>query len=533
MKLTRLAGLGRLLLAAVLMLAVWLLVVYVASRPALRKLVDLTPQNVNTVDPATEELLRELRDRGVEVEFHLFFPRIRGGGQTLAQQQQLAIVRRLQELTELLVRRYQWLGGESVEIVNHDLVSNIAATTEAAQAFEYKGPGSEVVVTVRQPGRERRFRKLSLTEDLAVIRLPGMQQNPGPAAQAQVPVLKQFLGEAQLSTAIKSLLVQGTPVIYFLNSYSKDLDFTNESIGKAYGSLVFALEKLGFETRVLNFARQRVVPRDASLVVVLEPRGEFTALDAQALFEYVRSGGRLFVNYSWSPQRDWNPTGGKLGELLGYEVGLPAVYHLIRDPAGRTGGRGLDGDPAVAKLELQLNSEHPVTRRLGSRPMEVANARALQGLPNPPDGVTIEPLLRTGPQAWLARPGPDGYPDLRAPRTRLSQFDVGLAFRVEPPEDPGADPAAGSRPQVGRVVLVSGEFCNNIGLPLFGDLAFNIMNWLAERDVLLDIQSNRYQPRQMKVQPQQVARVRTLLFQVVPALFLLGGLAVFFVRRRL
>ena len=82
-------------------------------------------------------------------------------------------------------------------------------------------------------------------------------------------------------------------------------------------------------------------------------------------------------------------------------------------------------------------------------------------------------------------------------------------------------------------MIVSGEFCNNLGLPSFGDLAFNIMNWLAERDVMLDIQSNRYQPRQMKVQPQQLERVKLLLIWIVPATFLGLGLIVFFVRRRL
>jgi hypothetical protein len=66
----------------------------------------------------------------------------------------------------------------------------------------------------------------------------------------------------------------------------------------------------------------------------------------------------------------------------------------------------------------------------------------------------------------------------------------------------------------------------------FGDLALNICNWMAERRVLLDIQGSRYEAKHLQLQPQQLARVRWLLVWGVPGTFLLLGLAVFFVRRR-
>ena len=161
--------------------------------------------------------------------------------------------------------------------------------------------------------------------------------------------------------------------------------------------------------------------------------------------------------------------------------------------------------------------------------MEVGAARELRPRPSPPGGITIEPLLATGTQGWLARPGPSGHPDNKAPQMQLSSFLVGAAIEVVP----DAEPAADKRPAKGRVIIVSGAFCNNAGIKLFGDLAFNICNWLAERKVLLNIQSNKYQPRQMRLQPQQTERVHTLLVQVVPSLFLVAGIVVFFVRRRL
>lgn len=524
---------ANLLVGALAMLAVWVLLVWVAARPALRRLLDLTPQQVNTVDPATEDLLRELRSQQVAVEFHLFFPALAGQAPDEESAQVLRIRDRLRSLTKFLLRRYQWLGGESVAIREYDLQSDLAKTREMAQAFGYTGEGDVVVVAATQPGRERRFRSLSLLSDLAEIDLPGLRPNVGPA-QAKVPTLRRYLGEVVLSSALKGLLVQGTPVCYLLRGYSRFLDTDSGVIGSAYGRFVNGLRRLGFDVRDLVFGREHVVPRDAALVVVLEPDAEFAEVDALALFDYVKRGGRLFLNYVWSPIESRNPDGGKLGELLGYTVGQSPVFHLIPDPGGRVGGPGLSGHPAVAKLQLDLSPSHEVTRRLalaGAR-LEVGGARPLDQRPGASSELLRSWILRTGPYGWLGRPGPDGQMDLQAPpQNLLGPFLVGLAIEV-PPTSAGDGKAGQDKPQSGQVVIVSGAFCNNSGVEAFGDLGYNICNWLAERRVLMDIQTRSYAARQMQVQPQQQERIRWLCVYGVPGLFLGCGLVVLYRRRR-
>ena len=110
MNVRRLGVWANLLVSAALALLVWALLVWVASRPGLRALVDLTPQRVNSVDPVTEELLLALRDEGAEVEFHLFRQQIGGRARNEAEQQVLAIRGRLLELTKTLLRRYVAIG---------------------------------------------------------------------------------------------------------------------------------------------------------------------------------------------------------------------------------------------------------------------------------------------------------------------------------------------------------------------------------------------------------------------------------------
>ncbi len=538
----RFGVLANLLATAVLMLVVWVMLVWVASRPALKSLIDLTPQGINSVDPVTEELLHDLRGKSAEIEFHLFFPPMPGTAQDEAQGQVLAIRTRLRDLTRLLLRRYQWLGGESVTIYDHDFYRDTQGTRDAAQAFDYQAAEIDtIVVAVRQKGGERRFRKLSLLADLAEIDQPAAR--PSPVPRATVPVLKDYKGEQAISSALKALLVQGKPVVYLLKSYSPPTLDLYGNRANAYGGFFEGLARQGFEVRELSLQSPGGVPADAALVVVLEPSKEFTDQDAQTLFAYLKRGGRLFVDYAFSPVDwttldSWNPRGGKLGELLGYQLTAQPVFHMIPDASGRSGGRGYDGAEGVSKLQLQVNSRHPVTRRIADaqRPLEVAGARAIVERTANDQGVSSEALLLTGPQGWLAVPDADGFPDLRAPQIALRQFCVGMAFQVATDGGQAAAPAAGTpaaaTPSTGQAIVVSGVFANNTGLPLFGDLAYNICNWMAERRVLLDIRGARYEARQLDLKEPQLARIGNLLVYGVPGAFLALGLLVFVIRRR-
>ena len=537
MKIRRFALFANLLLGGVLMLAVWVMVVWVASRPALKQLIDLTPQRVNSVDPVTTELLKELRAEKAEIEFHLFYQQYDGTGADDAQRQSLRIRERLVDVTRLLLRRYQYLGAESVKFTEHLPYTDTAAYREAALAFGYSASDHEtLVVAVRMPGKERRHRKLSLVSDLAVIDLPN-QPGTGPAKRMPVPVLKDYKGEAQITSALKSLLVQGTPVAYLLKGYSTAVGFGVSSAGD-YGGLLAKLQQVGFEVRELNFRETPRVPSDADVVLVIEPKREIAARDADLLFDYVKRGGRLFVNYSWSPIGDMNPTGGRLGELLGYELSERPVFHKIAD-VGRRAGGDFDGTDGVARLAIRANRLHPTTKRLAvsGQPFEVAFARQLRERAGAPQSVRREPLLSTGPKGWLAVMNNFNQPDNKAPRgITLREFLVGMAFEtdtIESDGDAASERAAAGRSSTGQVVVVSGVCCNNAGMRLgFGDFVVNVCNWMADRRVLLDIEGSSYQARYLQLQPQQLDRIWYLTVLWIPGAFLALGLGVWLRRRR-
>ena len=179
---------------------------------------------------------------------------------------------------------------------------------------------------------------------------------------------------------------------------------------------------------------------------------------------------------------------------------------------------------------MYVNPQHPTTRRIAQsgRPFEVATARALRERGGAPASVRREPLLRTGDQGWLAALGADGYPSFRAPGAALQSFDVGMAFEL----DVAPDQQRPNGPKTGVAVVVSGVFCNNAGMALFGDFALNCCNWMAERKALMDLKAPGYEARYLTLQPQQLDRVGWFVVWGVPGVFLLLGFVVFLRRRQ-
>lgn len=522
-------------IAAVLMLLVWVLVVWVASRPAFRVLIDMTPQNVNTVSATTEDLLKELRAEEAQVEFHLFQGELGAQAADERGAQALAIRRRVHELTSLLLLRYAALGGESVKVVQQDRYNDPTAYRETAQTFGYTAADEEaLIVAVTQKGKERRFRKLSLVSDLAVIDL-GNNQGQQPGKSSTLPVLKDYQGEKGISSALKTVLVQGTPIVYLIEGHSVSANIARRD--HRYNKLIEAMTRTGLDVRTLNLRKAGGVPVDAGMVMCLEPDREFLPGDAELLYAYLRRGGRLFINYAWSFTPDMNPTGGRLGELLGYELSRRPVFHRIADRG--QGGGSMDGTDGVTRLTLRMNRIHPTTRRMAEsgRTMETFMGRQVRQRRDKPKNVRLEELLQTRNEGWLGVMN-GNRPDFRSPAIKLRPFVVGMSCELDPvaaaPKDKG-NAAPGGQPQdtarSGRAIVIAGLFCNDSLFPHFGDLALNICNWMTERKVLLDIGTERYTMTKLEVQRPQYERIWRLQVLWVPGLFLVLGLLMWWRRR--
>lgn len=521
----RLLGWTNLLFGGVLMLAVWMLLVLVASRPGIKRVFDLSPGARFTVDPASQTLLAELAAQGKKVEFHVFFQALDAEHppQDAFQRQRWTILRSLQGLTYDLLTSYQSMGKGAVRAIYHSQ-GDIAGYREASEKYNV-GNGDWVVVEVLMPNAPPRSKRLNMIADLAAIETPGAQPGQPGVARNEMPVLKDYKGEEAISSGIKSLLVQGTPVLYVARGYGMDVDMlqaTNQGAG--YGLLWKSLESEGFQVRMTDLSRG--VPDDATAVAVIEPRQELPGPVAQALLAYVRRGGRLLLNYSYASVETWNPDGGELGQALGFRIGPDPVFHLIQNPNNPT-GPGLDRNRDVQRLPVVLNPQHPVTQPLvvSGRFLQLTQARSIE-LRKDAEGLRRDGLLQTGPFAWVAARPQDRTSFARPVDDRaLQPRDAGIAIELD-----GKDKAGNA--VTGLVVVLAGVLCNNEQLAINRDFGLNVFQWFADRKELVTVHGERYQAKRFQFGLEQLARVQWLLILVVPLLFLGLGILVAYRRSR-
>ncbi len=514
--LRRLAGRLNLILMGVLALVIWILVALLATRPSMKTLWDVSPQAQFTLTPETEELISDMRAKGLELEIDTFFSPLPRSANDVTQSHLINIQKRVRELTRDLLQQFAYLGGDAVKVVHYDLLTDIEAVRNRIGEIGQLRTQNTLVLSL---GKRRKV--LSVSLDLADIEFPQGQRQVAPGTRQALPTLKLYKGEEAISLAIRSLLVEGTPKVYFMSD-SSSVSLT-QATANSYSELMIALEKEGFELGILDLGGLRQVPADAAALAWMEPYRGLSPELAQVVHDYLRRGGRMLINYSFRNQPpDWNPRFENLGKLLGFEVGEELVCHLLPDNQA--------GVAQVQNLVLQASPVHPTTQplvRSGRRPV-LKVARELRALANPPQGVKVDNgYLVTGPGAWRApRVGPNGEVTYQSParQSDFSQISVGASIDIEQVE--------GDRP--GHLVMVGGvAFLNGEGFQrVNGDLALNIFNWMVQRHELVTVRGNRYRPQRLELQPHQLSNLRWLLIAGVPGGLLLLSVLVFFLRMR-
>lgn len=514
MRARRVGGWLNLVLSGLLALAVWGLVTVLATQPALKKLWDVSPQARFSVEPATEELLQQIRGRGEHVEIHtVFYPLQSITPTTDEQRQHLAIEQRLQDLTRDLLRQYAYLGGDAVTVTHHDLLRDPAQVREVMRAVQ-NGRYNSVIVKVG-----KRSAVLQLDIDLAEIDLP--EPTPGMPGQRRVPVLRDYKGEEAISTAIKRLLVEGSPVIYFAQGFG---GLRLEAVAHSYSEMLQSLTDDGFEVRFFDLDKASSVPEDAAVVAIVNPTREIPPQVADVLERYVRSGGRLFVNpIFYEDPRDWNVRLRELGERFGFELSDELVCHVIADPNNPRGA--ITGTPQCQNLiAVNLNQVHPVTRPLvlQQRYPRFKIGREIRAIEATREGVRVDTsFLRTGPGAWLQPSPVEPYVGPADPSAYTSRC-IGAVIDVD----------ADSGDRDGHVVVIAAEGFDNATFQFNGDLALNLFNWMTQREALISIRGQRYVSHKLELAPQQLGRIGWLLMGFVPGGMLLLGLFVFWRRSR-
>jgi ABC-type uncharacterized transport system involved in gliding motility auxiliary subunit len=311
--------------------------------------------------------------------------------------------------------------------------------------------------------------------------------------------------EEKLTNGLVRLTRAGKRVVYVLQGHGQH-ELTSTDRG-GFSEAKAALEGANYEVKALALAREGAIPADAAVVIDPGPRTDALAPEVEALTAYLAKAGKLLVMV--------NPfqNEGMKKFLAGYGVDLGDDLVIETNPIGRMFGIGPEV-PIVQQYE-----PHPITRDLAGITTLFPLTRSVSPSKTPPQGVNVQPIVRTSPQSW-------GETDRAALNRGEAKPDA------QDPRGPSIAVVV-TRDKARLVVYGTSNFASNQFLNLQGnrDLFLNTVSWLAEQEDQISIRPKESKSTPVFLTAQQGWLAFLLPVVVLPALVLAGGV-VAAVRRR-
>ncbi|MCP5406407.1 MAG: GldG family protein [Chromatiaceae bacterium] len=316
------------------------------------------------------------------------------------------------------------------------------------------------------------------------------------------------IDEQSISNAIQRLLQQGERWILVVEGHGeRRLDRqANHDLG-LFGS---ELMQKGYRIQPVDLGLQKGIADNTSLLILAGPQTGYLPRETELIVQYVERGGNLL----WLLEPDAMPE--TLQPLAGL-FRLKLFPGTIVDASGA--GLGLD-DPALALVAGY--PDHPVTRQMESLTL-YPHAAALASEASA--GWQITPLLQTQAQSWNEI-GPISGEIKRDPESgeKPGPLDIGLAFSRQLQQ----------REQ--RVAIIGdGDFLSNTYLGNGGNLnlGLSLIRWLTRDDSLIDIPARSAGDTQLNLTPVTGILIALTFLVLLPLLFAVTGLVIWWHRRKL
>ncbi len=265
------------------------------------------------------------------------------------------------------------------------------------------------------------------------------------------------------------------------------------------------LELMSFEVDQLFLQREGRVPADADLLVIASPMEPFLPLEIEAIREYMDNGGNLLITLR--PFID----GGLSGILE--EFGVIPQNNMVIDFGNHFWNDAMA--PAVGSYE-----EHVITQDLaltffpGIQELRIAETL--------PDGIRPLVLFSSTGQSVTVNSAEE-IEQLRS--ARISPDSFGMMAVVEASRNGTENRVAA----IGSGSFASNEYLNHLGNQR---LITNTINWLLDEEVMLDLEPVNYELPVINLTNRQLRNTFLLSSVLIPGLFTIVGIAVWYRRRR-
>lgn len=361
---------------------------------------------------------------------------------------------------------------------------------------------------------------------------------------------RTFLGEQKLSSAIREVIADERPKLYFLTGHAEasiDEHGENEGLGK----LAAMLRQRNMELERLNLSQGQPVPDDCDLLVVPGPRVTLDPREVQSVARYLEQGGDAIIMLDpvYEPGGGgtrYMPTG--LEDLLRERYGVVAQDRLIyRQFQDQFGG-------IVLTEEVQCDDyDHaqPVVAPLSKSQARVLFIGARPVKSGPVQGATATELVKTGTisPATFSTDDPIGFQEQKRPTGELEQAPFTLMTAGErtvtpdaaadggPDGGPDAAPGASAASKRSRVVVVGDtDWVENLVVGVYRlhnlELFLNAASWAMEREEQVVGKAARPKSYRLEMTPDTLAAMKLFSIFGLPAVAVGLGLFAWMLRRR-
>lgn len=154
-----------------------------------------------------------------------------------------------------------------------------------------------------------------------------------------------FQGENLVTGAIKSVVENITPAVYFLTGHGE------KSINEYYTVFEKNLKNVNYKVNELNLSTEDAVPADAAIIIAAAPQTDITADEKEKLNAFLDNGGNLSL--LMSPNQSNEGYENILDIMHDYCLGMD--YNMITETDST---RHISGDESTIMVELyDLNEE--------------------------------------------------------------------------------------------------------------------------------------------------------------------------------
>ena len=327
----------------------------------------------------------------------------------------------------------------------------------------------------------------------------------------QQPRLTGLAVEQKLSSALLYVSAERAVTAYTV------LDHGEMSLAE-YG-LASAVDGENYERKDLSLLTAAAVPPDADMLLVLAPKSDFPAPDAQKLRAYLEAGGRAVILLDVQARTDAMPN---LSAVL-KSFGVAVMNRMVVESDAN---RAAYGNPLFLVPE---QAGHDILAPLQAKkyPILMPFAQPIQTLELRKRTLTIEPLL-TSTAISIARLGTGNVANLRRePGDPLGPFTLAVAI---------TDPGEGGRRDAKLIVIGGSSFLvSEVAAQAPGNTDFflNCMGWLKDNKDTISIRAKSMIDFPLNMNTAQRWIFSAIVVILMPLLILGWGFIVWVRRRHL